>query len=227
MLYHPTPYNYVPDMKEISFDVNDVKLQGWVLNEGNEKALIYYGGNAESIELNKNFFRTILSNYTVYLVNYRGYGNSQGTPSEKTLKADALAIYNKINKKHKNISIIGRSLGSGIATYITSKRDINKLVLVTPYDSVESVAKEIYGFAPVSLLLKDKFDSTKYVNDIKVPTLILYTQNDEVIAPKHTEKLISLFKKEQLIIKEIDHAQHNNIETFEEYVLSVEEFLVL
>ena len=225
MLYHPTPYNYVSDMKEISFDVNDVKLQGWVLNEGNEKALIYYGGNAESIELNKNFFQTILSNYTVYLVNYRCYGKSQGTPSEKALKADALAIYDKINKTHKNISIIGRSLGSGIATYIASKRDIKKLVLVTPYDSVESVAKGIYGFAPVSLLLKDKFDSTKYVKDIKVPTLILYTQNDEVIPPKHTEYLITLFNKKQLTVKEIDHAKHNNIETFEDYVLSLEVFL--
>ena len=226
MLYHPTPYNYVPDMKEISFDVNDVKLQGWVLNEGNDKALIYYGGNAESIELNKNFFQTILSNYTVYLVNYRGYGKSQGTPSEKALKADALAIYGKINKTHKNISIIGRSLGSGIATYIASKRDIKKLVLVTPYDSVESVAKGIYGFAPVSLLLKDKFDSTKYVKDIKAKTLIVYSQNDEVIPAHNTENLIPLFKKEQLIIKEINHAQHNNIETFEEYVLSVEKFFL-
>ena len=115
LLYHPTPVANITSEKQVLFDVNGVKLHGWVINDKNEKALIYYGGNAESIELNINFFKTTLPSYSVYLINYRGYGQSEGSPSQNTLFKDSLAIFDKLKQKHKSISIMGRSLGSGVA----------------------------------------------------------------------------------------------------------------
>lgn len=225
LMYFPTPKVSIENEKEISFEVNGVKLYGWIVNEGNEKALIYYGGNAESIEGNISFFKTILPQYSVYLVNYRGYGKSEGKPYEKGLYLDAEAIYEKVAKKHKSISIMGRSLGSGVATYIASKKNIHRLVLVAPYDSVQNVAKSIYKFFPIELLLKDKFDSAKRVADIKAKTLILYGSDDEIIRPIHTKNLSSYFKDGSLQVVKIDKAQHNNIAIFEKYTQTIKNFL--
>ena len=224
LLYFPTPAITLNNEKEITFTINQIKLSGWIINEGNEKALLYYGGNAESIEENIRFFKTILPNYTVYLVNYRGYGKSQGSPTQNTLFSDALAIYDVVQKYHKSISIIGRSLGSGVATYLASQKEIEKLLLITPYDSVENVAQGVYFYVPVKWLLKDKYNSMLYIKDIKVKTLIIYASEDEVINPKRTQNLIRYFKKEQLHVLKINNANHNDIALFDEYTKKINAF---
>ncbi|WP_072682396.1 alpha/beta hydrolase [Arcobacter sp. LA11] len=225
LLYFPTTYTKIDGVEEIYFKFNSIKLQGWVLNKGQEKALIYYGGNAENIEQNIDSFKTLFPNRTVYLINYRGYGKSQGNPTEKNLFADGLKVFDEIKLKHKSISLMGRSLGSGIASYISSKKEVEKLVLITPYDSILNVAKEAYSFLPVSFLLKDKYESFKYVSNIKASTLILYAKKDEVINPKRTKRLINEFKKEQISSVIIKNANHNDISNFKEYSLKLSNFL--
>lgn len=225
LLYHPPSNVFVFDEKQIVYEKDNIKLHGWIINEGNENALIYYGGNAESIELNIKFFKEVLPKYTVYLINYRGYGKSQGEISEKALFDDALYIYDEIKQNHKNISLMGRSLGSGVASYVASKKQVKKLVLVTPYDSIENVAKNIYKLFPVGLLLKDKFESWKYAKDIKAETLIIYSSNDMVVSPLNTKNLINSFDKNNLETIEINDANHNNIEVFNEYLNGVRNFL--
>lgn len=224
LLYYPTPVANIPNEKEIVFDVNGTKLYGWVLNEGKQKALIYYGGNAESIELNIDFFNRHLSEYTIYLINYRGYGKSQGSPSQNNLVNDASIIYDKVKQNHNSISIIGRSLGTGVATLIASSKQIDKLVLVSPYDSIENIASDLYSFFPVSFLLRDKFKSYENTSNIKAKILILYSKNDEVVKAKYTENLLKYFDKDKLKVVEINEAHHNNLETFDEYIDNIEEF---
>ena len=109
-LYFPQPSGAVRGITEIGFTTDGVQLNGWVVNEGQPKALIYYGGNAESIENNITFFETVLPNYSVYLIPYRGYGNSTGEPSEAHLYHDALHIFDRVKVNHKQISLMGRSL---------------------------------------------------------------------------------------------------------------------
>ncbi|MCG2760630.1 MAG: hypothetical protein L6407_05410 [Candidatus Delongbacteria bacterium] len=77
------------DAEEIDFTNGDTILRGWVVNKGKEKAIIYYGGNAEVIEENIDYFREILPEFTLYLINYRGYGESDGKPTEENLYNDA------------------------------------------------------------------------------------------------------------------------------------------
>ncbi len=116
----------------------------------------------------------MLSGYTVYLIPYRGYGNNAGTPAEQVLYSDAVQIYTTIKDQHDSVSLMGRSLGSGIATYVAANRQVDKLILVTPFDSIENVAKDIYWMFPVSLLIKDKFRSSERVKDITAPNLYIY-----------------------------------------------------
>ena len=86
--------------------------------------LLYFGGNAEDVSYNLPSLSTAFSDYAIYLMHYRGYGGSSGKPSEAALVADALALFDKVNTEHQNITVVGRSLGSGVAVHLASLRPV-------------------------------------------------------------------------------------------------------
>ncbi len=220
-LYFPQPAGPVSGVTEISFITDGVLLSGWVVNKGRQKALIYYGGNAESIENNIAFFEDLLPNYSVYLIAYRGYGNSTGHPSEAHLYHDALYIFDQVKVNHKQISLMGRSLGSGVATYVAVNRQVEKLLLVTPYDSIENVARSVYWMFPVSLLIKDKFQSIKRVKNINSQTYIFTAENDQVIQRTRSDRLIAQFTEQLVDSVLVRGADHNDISLYPEYIAGV------
>ena len=225
MLYLPQEVSQNVDATEIEFKNGDIALRGWVVNEGKEKAMLYYGGNAETIETNVAFYRENFTEYTLYLINYRGFGKSDGNPTEENLFNDAIFIYDQISSKHKKISLIGRSLGSGIAVYLASKRKVDKLVLITPFDSILNVAKQTYKIFPFSLLLKDKYESTKYVKDINSKTLFLIAEKDRMIKKSRSMNLYEVFSKDMVELKIVKDAGHNTISHYPEFSESIKKFL--
>jgi esterase/lipase len=223
-LYFPTP-KIQSSYKEKIFVSENESIRATVLNVGRNKAIIYFGGNAENVDANAEQFSSIFKDYTIYLVKYRGYGMSSGQPTENGLYLDALKIYDTIKKQYKSISIIGRSLGTGVATYLASKRDVKKLVLITPFDSIESVAQERFPIYPMFLLLNDKYKSIDRVNQIKAKTLILIAQNDQIIKKSHTMHLIDKFPRSLLEYKIIENTNHNSISSSKQYYKWLQEFL--
>ncbi|WP_394147179.1 alpha/beta hydrolase [Shewanella atlantica] len=228
-MYFPTPpllhFTPPPEATLKRFDNDGISLAGWVVNAGRPRALLYYGGNAENIEYNIPFFKEHLSEYTVYLIAYRGYGESSGAPTEEGLYSDALHIFDRVKPEHQKISLLGRSLGSGVATYVASHRQVDKLVLVTPYDSTANVAKSVYWMFPVSWLIKDKYDSAKRAMDIAATTTIIYAENDNVIPRASTEGLIQAFSyrlEDSILIRGADH---NDISEYNEYVAALKRAL--
>jgi len=190
-----------------------------------DKAIIYFGGNAESVAFSANDFKKEFKNHAVYLVNYRGYGKSTGHPSEKANYSDALKIYDEFENKHENIIVIGRSLGSGVATYLASKRDISKLVLVTPFDSIERVAQSKFIIFPMSILLDQKYLSINRVKDIKAKSLVLIAENDEIIPFKNSQKLVNKFPSGQIDTVIIKNSNHNTISDSDSYFESIRGFI--
>ena len=210
LLYFPTqsiPHSY--DQENISNENETIKVI--VLNKGKKEAFLYFGGNAESVIYNAADFLKVFPLHTVYLFNYRGYGGSTGQPTEKGIYSDALFLFDKIQNRHSKISIIGRSLGSGVATYLASKRSIEKLVLITPFDSIKNVAQKKFPIYPMSLLIKDKFDSIGRVKHIQAKTIAVVAENDNVIPNKHAFRLISEFPPNQITVKIIAGSGHNDI----------------
>ena len=195
-----------------------------VLNPGQEKAIIYFGGNAEAVIYNAFDFEKSFTSHTVYLFNYRGYSGSSGKPTEKGIFSDSLALYDKIKSRHTSISAFGRSLGSGVAVYLTSQREIDKLALATPFDSIRSVAQRRFLIYPMALLLKDQYNSINMVNDIKAPTLAIMAGDDRIINKRHSIRLINAFPAEQITIKTIKGAGHNTLSDFPEYHQQLKEF---
>lgn len=175
------------------------------------KALIYFGGNAEDVALNLPDLIAAFPNRAIYLLHYRGYGASSGKPSEKALFQDALALFDEVHPRHAQITVMGRSLGSGVAMYVAAHRPIERLFLITPFDSLAAVAAEHYPMFPVRWLLRDKFESLKYAPQVTAPTLILAAQNNEVVPSANTEALKLYFKPNLVSYHVIPNATHNMI----------------
>ncbi|MBT8344087.1 MAG: alpha/beta hydrolase [Sulfurovum sp.] len=223
-LYFPTP--------NISTPYTQMKLQNEgesihiiVLNKGHENAILYFGGNAESMAQSSAEIARQFPAFTVYLMDYRGYGGSTGEASEDGLYSDALKLYDTIKPKHKHISIGGRSLGSGIATYVAAHREVYKLALITPFDSIINVAQEMYPIFPISFLLHDTYDSLSRIQEIKSQTLIVIAENDNVITRERTEKLIDAFDADKLQVMTIQNRGHIDISSDIKYYKMMQDFI--
>ena len=224
LLYHPTP-NIKIDYPQMVLHQEGAEVVVHVLNEGHQNAILYFGGNAESMAQSANYIAAQFPEFTCYLMDYRGFGKSTGEPSEAALYGDALALYDRVAKKHERISIGGRSLGTGIATYVAAYREVSKLALITPYDSIVSVAQGRYPLYPADLLLKEKYDSLSRVKEIKAKTFIVVAQNDKVIPRVHTQNLINAFNKEQLQVRVIKNRGHMDISDDAGYYKTMQDFI--
>ncbi|HET7613301.1 MAG TPA: alpha/beta hydrolase [Gemmatimonadaceae bacterium] len=192
----------VPDAQEIELRTADRNtLHGWYLPNGapprNAPALVYFGGNAEEVSrlaLEAGELRGV----SLILMNYRGYGRSTGRPSEQALFADALTIYDHVAKMPgvdaRRIIVMGRSLGSGVATYLASRRRVSAVVLVTPYDSMAAVGHTHYPFLLVGPLLKHPFDSVHRAPGIDSPMLAIIAGADTIIPPSHGQALVKAWR---------------------------------
>lgn len=225
LIYFPVPHDAQFDATEIDIDNQGTRLHGWVLNPGMRDAVIYFGGNAEMITHRREFFEDVFRDYSVYLVNYRGYGRSEGRPTEAGMFSDALAIYDRVSEDHRSIIAYGRSLGSGIAVHLAAERALEKLILLTPYDSIARIGQRSYPLFPVQLLIRDRFDSAARAGVIRTPVLITAAELDRVVRLPHTLTLKQAFRHAPLDYRVIDGAAHNDIVDFPAYRDTVRRFL--
>ena len=216
LLYFPTEkidHGYAT----LNLESDTETLEIIVLNEGRSQALIYFGGNSETEAERAKEHINDFPNQTIYLANYRGYGGSTGSPTEENLYKDALVLFDNVQQMHLTTSVMGRSLGTGVATYVAVNRSIHKLILITPYDSIEQIAKDQYPLFPISLLLKDTFDSQSRAPLIKVPTFIVVAEKDQLIPTENTLRLVRAFNPKLLNVKAFKDAGHDDVSHKAEY----------
>jgi pimeloyl-ACP methyl ester carboxylesterase len=170
------------------------RLRGWmrVAAETPAPVVLYFGGNAEEVSwtlADKRWPRE----WTIVAVNYRGYGGSEGEPSETALVADALAIYDVIAARPdvdgRRIVAFGRSLGTGVAVKLGAARPLAGAILVSPFDSLVEVGRTHYPFLPVSWLLKHRFDSEAEARRTQAPLLAIVADGDSIIPRERSQAL--------------------------------------
>ncbi len=224
LLYFPRPMTTAPDAQAVSIPAGGATLHGWIVNPGKADAVMYFGGKGERVELDVGFFRSTLPGYSVYLVPYRGYGPNAGQPSEAGLYADALAEYAWVRTRNTHVSVIGRSLGTGVATYIASTRDVEKLVLVTPYDSVLNIARGRYRMFPVSWILEDRYESWRRAGSIKARVLVVLASEDHAVPRSNSDVLIDHFHPNPDVVV-VPHSGHNNLSNSAVYAQAIAGFM--
>jgi pimeloyl-ACP methyl ester carboxylesterase len=200
-------------------------LKVWVLHPRAERALLYFGGNGEDLGADLDQFDTAFPNRAVYFMNYRGYGGSTGVPSESALISDAQVTYDMIRKAHSKVAVMGRSLGTGLAVALAATRDVEKITLVTPYDSVVSVAAERFWWAPVRWLIKDDYDSVRRMPAVRAPVLVVIAEHDKSIPRAHTEALSAAIPDALRYVALIRNASHNDLGDYQRYLAIVQNFL--
>ncbi len=204
LLFHPVPVNEgqrriikerYGAVEEISIPAADGSvLRGWFQKSQADKAglILYFGGNEEDVSY-VPAQRDRVEGWSLAVIDYRGYGLSSGTPGEAAIFSDALTIYDTLAKRAdvdpERIAVLGRSLGTGVATYVASQRPVRAAILVTPYDSIQSVAQDRFWFAPVGLILKHRFDSISRAPRIAKPALFIIAGADEIIPAASSRRL--------------------------------------
>ncbi|MES2297976.1 MAG: alpha/beta hydrolase [Pseudomonadota bacterium] len=211
LIYFPQPAAFGAPESTLRVPVPGATLAVSVRPHAGPKALIYFGGNAEDVSSNLPAFSQAFPEHALYLMHYRGYGGSSGQPSEELLHADARALFDLVRLSHPDVALIGRSLGSGVAVRLASERPASVLVLVTPYDSIERIAAAQFAYFPVAWILTDKFESWRYAPAIRVPTLLLLAEHDELIPRASSARLRAAFTGTAAAQVVVAAATHNSI----------------
>ncbi len=225
LLFHPQPTSKqeiaeiiktYPEFDTLCFTMKDGnRTYGFISKDTLQEKLplvLYFGGNAEEVSHLADY-KTYFPHTIMVMLNYRGFGLSKGIVSEKTMFGDALEAYDKLITKPEidadKVIVIGRSIGTGIATYLSSQRKTKATILITPYENMIDVAFEKYPFVPIGLLIKHPFESDKYAKTITTPVLALIAKNDEVIPKHHAYNLMGVWKGKTAVL-EVDE-DHNSI----------------
>jgi pimeloyl-ACP methyl ester carboxylesterase len=209
----------------------DIAIEGWWLTKPEshgDTVALYFGGNVEDVLYTSVATLANVDVGRVLVTNYRGYGGTPGEPSQDVLYSDALAVYDYAVSQPgvhaHNIVLVGRSLGSGVATYVAAHRPVRGVVLVTPYDSILNVAQTMYPLLPMRLLVKHPFPSHEFAAKIKTPVLILAGDQDVVIPAKHAQRLHDAWAGPKLI-HVLAGVGHNNLSDHAEYYPLLNAFL--
>ncbi len=213
LIYYPQPRRFGNDAGIMKLLVKDVQLNVTTRQLDVPQAVIYFGGNAEDVSGSLPDLAQAFPHHALYLMHYRGYGGSAGKPSQEALFADALALFDQVRAQHPNVTVIGRSLGSGVAAYLASTRPLARLVLVTPYDSMADLAARQFPMFPIRWIMTDKFESWRYAQRISVPTTLVTAENDVVIPRASTNLLLTRFKPgiaRQIVIPSTGHNSLSN-----------------
>lgn len=171
-----------------------------------------FTGNAWNADDCTTYLAQRLWDFDVAVFHYRGYEPSEGEPSEAALFADAEFLHDTLDHglEPERVYAVGMSLGSGVAARLASVRRLDGLVLVTPFDSIEAVARTRYPFAPVRWLLKHPFRSDRHLEGVDVPVAVLAAGEDRVVPRRHTEALVRRLAR-PVLVETIPGASHSGI----------------
>jgi uncharacterized protein len=217
--------------EEITFETDDGNLlHGWLQHSDMNSPsplVLYFGGNAEeaSAALESHQYP---DDWSVLFMNYRGYGNSTGTPGEENLYKDGKVLFDYVSsrkdiKSHKIVAA-GRSMGTSVASYVSKERPVAATILVSPYDSRTRLQGDRHPLFPVEQFIRHPFEVSKMAETIPSPLLGITAEEDQVIPPEHSYKTFSKWKGEVRFVT-ISEAGHNTLQEDPVYWQEINQFL--
>jgi uncharacterized protein len=222
-------FTFSQKFEELSFKTKgNSKLSGILFKADSSKGLIFYlHGNAGSLSSWGEVAKTYTDlNYDFFILDYRGYGKSEGQiSSQNQLYNDVQLVYDSIKAKYaeSKIIVLGYSIGTGPAAKLASTNSPNLLILQAPYYSLTDMMKHSYPIIP-TFLLKYKFSTNEYIKNCKMPVVIFHGDKDEVIYYESSLKLKELFKNTDTLIT-LTGQGHNGMSDNKQYLIELQRIL--
>ena len=183
-----TPENIGLTYQNVEFVTEDnIKLHGWFIpNKNATGTVLFFHGNAGNISHRLDSIAILNGlELNVFIIDYRGYGQSEGKITEQGTYRDAEAAWNYLidnqGISEKQIIIFGRSLGASIAAWLASQHTPAALIIESGFTSVPSIGRRLYPFLPIRWLTRIKYDTKQYVKNISCPVMVAHSKNDEII----------------------------------------------
>lgn len=223
-------FDFPSDFKEVNLSTDDgARLHALHFAQTDPKGVIlYYHGNAGTLHRWGEVVQYHVGlGYDVVVMDYRGYGKSTGPRSQSSLLADAQQFYEYTRQHYAEdqITVYGRSLGTGLATYVASKNNPKRLMLETPYHDLKSLAQRYYPIFPVGLALRFNFKSNVYAQSVNCPIYIFHGTEDEVVPYRHGQRLYEVIPEGKAEFFTIPEGEHKNLIKFAEFRRAVESVL--
>ena len=184
-----TPKRFGVDYEDVYFTTRDgVKLNGWLaLKPGAQATLLWFHGNAGNIGHRAYGLKPLRDKLSVnvFIIDYRGYGRSEGVVSEQGTYEDAGAAFRYLTGRSdidaKRIVIFGQSLGAAVAADLAGREECSAVILEAPFASIPAMAKAIYPWLPIGPLIKTRYDVIEKVKKISAPLLIVHGDRDDIV----------------------------------------------
>jgi fermentation-respiration switch protein FrsA (DUF1100 family) len=223
--------SYLPH-EDVEFQSADgTKLHGWFVEHPNPRAvLLYCHGNGDCVAYLGSYLRELRDRHsvTVFAFDYRGYGKSEGSPSETGILADGDAAQNwlakQVGKQPADIVLMGRSLGGCVVVDLAARNGARGLILQNTTTSMPDAAARIYWFLPVRLLMKNRYDSLSKIGRYAGPLLLSHGTTDTLIPFELGKKLFDAAPSLTKQFFPIEGAGHNDPEP-PAYDVALEAFL--
>ncbi|MEO5889435.1 MAG: alpha/beta fold hydrolase [Ferruginibacter sp.] len=227
LLFHPTPlprdykYDFDIPFAEVDIPLNSTDTLNMVQffppdSVKRRGVVIYFHGNRGNINRYKRFVSNFTSHgYEIWMADYPGFGKSIGERNEKILYQQAEQVYTLAATKYGKDSIIiyGKSLGTGIASYLASVKDCRQLILETPYYSIPDLFACYAFIYPTTRMSDYKIPTNEYLQDIKAPITIFHGTSDWVIPYRCAAKLKTVLKPTDQFVT-IENGSHRDLGKF-------------
>lgn len=225
----PSPPRYSTELEFVTPD--GVSLKG-ILIEAKDSTdpekpyILGFGGNAWNAITMAAYLHGLFPDHSVVVFHYRGYAPSMGQPSAESLLADSLLIFDYLHDHlgPNNFVGVGFSIGSGIAAHLASERPLKGLILVSPFDSLNSLASEHYPWLPVRWLLRHQMEPAQDLGSVTFPTAVIAAEKDSIIPPDRTEAVRQTVKN-NVLDRTIEGADHNDLYDRKEFRSTIREAL--
>jgi uncharacterized protein len=223
ILFHPRSlprdhsFSFDQPFEEVNlpFEGNNLNFVKFKPSAPRKGLVLFYHGNMRNVEHYKKYPAYFVRNgYEVWMVDYPGFGKTTGKRTEENIYRQAEEFYRlaAAEIQHEYLIIYGKSIGTGIASYIASRHPHKKLILETPYYSIDALARHYVPFYPVSPMSRFGFPTYYYLQNLKTPVSILHGSNDETIPFTQAERLQK--EKPSIELVRIEQGKHNNLSDF-------------
>lgn len=238
MIYHPykdivaTPSSVGLPFEDIQFETEDgLSLHGWyVPADSAAPTVLYFHGNAGNISGRMETLNLLHDlGLNVFMFDYRGYGKSQGTPTEAGTYRDATAAWNYLTEDRNiaanQIVIMGRSLGGSVAAWLAARKNPVVAVIESTFTSAADLGGDLYPWLPVRWMLKYDYNTLKHIQKIDKPLFMAHSRDDRVVPYHHGEQLFKVVQDPKRFVELRGSHAGGFMETGKKYKEGLRQFL--